>query len=82
LGKRPWRFTTCRLLAGATLQLGFLIPAIYLFNGYTSNYGQIVTFETGQWSKGAIIDIMAVLSNQSTQCPSGYELVPVNFPGT
>jgi hypothetical protein len=42
-----------------------------------------VSFETDQWSKGAIVDVVAqtAISNVQLGCPSDYELVPVIFPG-
>ena len=70
-------------MAATTLQVGFFVCAILLYGGTSANYGQIVSFETEQWSKGAVVDIIALPANQSFQsnCPSDYELVTVSFPG-
>ncbi len=80
---RPWRYIIYRYAAAVTLQVGFIVCIALLNGGSSANYGQVVTFETDQWSKGAIVDIIAQQANSNVLqgCPLDYELVPVSFPG-
>ena len=68
-----------KCLACISLNVAFLVIGIILWLGGTSQFGQVIEFETGQWSSGAVVDIIA---NTSPQCPAGYDLKTAQFFGT
>ncbi|TNV79281.1 hypothetical protein FGO68_gene15262 [Halteria grandinella] len=58
----------------------FITLGIYFINETASfNYASVIQQEIDDWGKGAITDIFQ--SNNQT-CPSGYEIVTAQFPGT
>lgn len=80
LCKMPLAIMWPRWCTIITFQLAYLVICIFLYNCTSSQYGQIVSFETSQWSQGAIVDVQAV--NASVACPTNYQQVRAEFFGT
>jgi hypothetical protein len=68
-----------RCISAVTLNVAFLVIGIVMYSSDISNYGEAIWMETRDWERGAIIDLISV-TNQT--CPSGYEHVTGDFPGT
>ena len=62
-----------------TFNLAWLVIGCVLFNAGTSQYSNVIEHETGEWSKGAIVDFAAV---SEPQCPDGFEMITGTFSGT
>ena len=60
------------------LNTAWLVLGIVLYKGSTSKYGEIIQFETNEWSLSPISDIK--FANQ--ECPWGYETLITTFAGT
>lgn len=64
-----------------TFNVGILVIGIIMYSSDTNTYGQVITAETEEWDKGAIVDLKGILDSQS--CPSDYsEDITGVFPGT
>ena len=71
----PYLKTLCLL----TMGVAWLVLSILLYLDGTSQYGMVIEHETGEWSKGVIVDFEA---KQSEICSTGFELVTGMFSGT
>ena len=57
----------------------WLVISILLYLNGTSQYGNVIEHETGEWNTGAIVDFVAVAY---PECPAGFEMVTGIFSGT
>ena len=73
-------FGCMRCLLCLTLEVGLLVIGVLFWVNGTSPYGQVITYETAEWGKGPIMDI--ILQHNSTQCPDSYERRNSTFYGT
>lgn len=65
-----------------TFNVAVLVIGIVLYLTSTSRYAAVITSETAEWSKPPIINVTSASMFNTSQCPSGYELTTVDFPGT
>jgi hypothetical protein len=65
-----------------TFNVAVLVIGIVLYLTSTSRYAAVITSETAEWSNPPIINVTSASMFNASQCPSGYELVTVDFPGT
>jgi hypothetical protein len=49
-----------------------LVIGCVLYSAGTSQYSNVIEHETGEWSRGPIVDFVAV---SEPQCPKDYEMV-------
>ena len=68
-----------KCLCFLTFNLAWLVIGCVLYTGGTSQYSMVVEHETGEWSRGAIVDFAAV---SEPQCPKDFEMVSGTFSGT
>ena len=73
-------FGCARCILCLTFELGLLIIGILFWVNGTSQYGMAIKYETEEWSKGPVMDI--ILQNNSTECPAKYERINGMFYGT
>lgn len=73
-------FWVIRCVNCLTFNVAFLVIGIVLWKGDISEYGQVIEYETKEWSDGPIIDIQSVSGTQA--CPGDFKKVSGTFWGT
>ena len=68
-----------KCLCFLTFNLAWLVIGCVLYSAGTSQYSNVIEHETGEWSRGPIVDFVAV---SEPQCPKDYEMVSGIFSGT
>jgi hypothetical protein len=61
-----------------TFNAAFFVIGIVIWVGSTSQYGNAINYETQEWNKGPILDVVA---SNSSACLNGYEKVYGKFWG-
>lgn len=80
---KPQSYSLAKLVLFVTFNLGFLIIGCVLYAQDFSSLIDVIKDETGEWSKGAIVDVTTVRTNISNaNCPIGYDLEEGSFLGT
>ncbi len=80
---KPQNYSLAKLVLFVTFNLGFLIIGCVLYAQDFSNLIDVIKDETGEWSKGAILDVATVRTNISNaSCPIGYDMEEGSFLGT
>jgi hypothetical protein len=75
-------FVLCKCCLFISFNLAFLVIGILVGNGSSQLYGAVIEYETREWSKPPIVDLLAVNASQVQSCPDGYEMVAGRFFGT